>query len=288
MYFRAHFIPITKKPMPRWYITAVSFVMKKCLFVLSALVLFAFSSCQKYAGDPVTKEFPIDGTYTELEVAGAFVVTVSDAATAITVTVGENVMPNVKVENVEGKLKIYLKPAINISGPNEMAVILPYNANLTHVDLSGASEFRSAYRLEGHEVEVDLSGNSGFYCDIEADEVDMELSGTSYAEGFVDASDLDLNMSGESDATLWGQATTLDLALSGASTIKRTITGSNYGLECDFCNGTMSGSSVAYIHCNAKVNVILSGASELHFTGDADSTSSQTSGGSRIIHDEQP
>ena len=137
-------------------------------------------------------------------------------------------------------------------------------------------------------VTVDLSGNSGFYCDIEADEVDMELSGTSYAEGFVDASDFDLNMSGGSEATLRGQATTLDLALSGASTIKRTITGSNYGLECDFCNGTMSGSSVAYIHCNAKVNVILSGASELHFTGDGDSTSSQTSGGSRIIHDEQP
>ena len=274
--------------MPRWYITAVYFTMRKYLFVLSALVLFAFSGCQKFAGNPITKEFPIDGTYTELEVGDAFVVTVSDAATGITITAGENVMPNVKVEKEEGKLKIYLKPAINISGPNEMAVILPYNPNLTHVNLSGASEFRSVYGLEGHEVEVEMSGASDFYCNIEADEVDLALSGASYIEGSVDASDLDLNMSGASDATLMGQATTVDLELSGASTIKRTISDSSYGFECDFCNGTMSGGSVAYIHCNRMIKVDLSGSSELHFTGDGDSTSSQTSGGSKIIHDVNP
>ena len=276
--------------MPRWYITVVNFTMKKYLFMLSALVLFAFSSCQKFAGDPVTKYFSIDGTYTELQVEDAFDVTVSDTATQITITVGEYVMPNVEVKIDENTLKIYLQ-GWHTSRGTEMTVILPYNADLTSVDLSGASEFHSEYGLEGDKVEVELSGASDFYCSIEADEVDMNLSGASYFEGYIDAYDLDLEMSGASDATLRGQVTTFDIELSGGSTIKKTITGSiytNYGFECDYCNGEMSGGSDAYIHCNLNLNVKLSGGSELHYTGAAITTGSSCSGGSNISHDVNP
>jgi hypothetical protein len=261
--------------------------MKKYLFVLSALVLFAFSSCKKFAGDPITKEFTVDGTYTELEVSDAFEVTVSDAVDVITITAGEHVMPYVIVEQVENTLKIYIKPVATFYG-GELKAVIPYNADLTKVDLSGASELHSVYGLVGQEVEVELSGASEFYCDIEADEVDMDLSGASYFEGDVDASDLDLDMSGASDVTLKGQITTLDLNLSGASKIKKTIIGSSYGLECDFCNGTMSGASDAYIHCDGNIKVNLSGFSNLHFTGEGNPADSSTSGGSDIIHDVLP
>jgi len=261
--------------------------MKKYLFVISALVLFAFSSCKKFAGDPITKEFTVDGTYTELEVHDAFEVTVSDAVDVITITAGENVMPYVIVEQEENTLKIYIK-SLTTFYEGDLKAIIPYNADLTKVDLSGVSEFHSVYGLVGHEVEVELSGASEFYCNIEADEVDMDLGGSSYAEGYIDASDFDLNMSGASDATLKGQVTTLDLDLSGASNFKKTITGSSYGFECDFCNGTMSGGSDAYIHCNLNIKVDLSGSSELHFTGSAFTADSSTSGGSEIIHDVLP
>ena len=273
--------------MPRWYITAVSFTMKKYLFVLSALVLFAFSSCKKFAGDPITKEFTIDGTYTELEVCDAFDVTVSDAVDVITITAGENVMPYVIVEKVENTLKIYIKPVATFYG-GDLKAVIPYNAGLTGVYLSGASEFHSVYGLMGRAVEVELSGASEFYCDIDADEIDMNLSGSSYIEGNVDASNLVLDMSGASDATLRGQVTTLDLGLSGASSIKKTITGSRYGLECDVCKGEISGASDAYIHCNLIIKVDLSGSSELHFTGEGNPAESSVSGGSEIIYDVLP
>ena len=144
--------------------------MKKYLAILSVVVLFAFSGCSKYAGDPVSKNFSISGTYTELEVEDAFDITVSDVATQITVTAGEYVMPNVVVETVENTLKIYLKGWHSNRG-TDMTVILPYNADLTSVELSGASEFHSEYGLEGEKVEVGLSGASDFYCDVDADEV---------------------------------------------------------------------------------------------------------------------
>lgn len=259
------------------------FKMKKYLFVLSALVLFAFSGCQKFAGDPITKDFNVPGAYTELEVHNAFDVTVSDAVDVITITAGENVMPKVIVEVVENTLKIRLKTA-NVYG-GEMKAIIPYNANLTSVDLSGASEFHSEYGLYGEKVEVELSGASNFYCDIDADEIDMDISGASHFTGNIDASQLDLDMSGASDATLRGQVTTLDLDLSGASSIKKTINGSSYGFECDVCKGEMSGASNAYIHCNSIIKVNLSGSSDLHFTGDAFTADSNCTGGSNIIHD---
>lgn len=270
--------------MPRWVYNCGPFKMKKYLFVLSALVLFAFSSCKKFAGDPVTKVFSIDGSYTELEVQDAFDVTVSDTATWINITVGENVMPYVIVEKVEKTLKIRLKPMANVYG-GEMKAIIPYNAYLTSVELSGASQFRSEYGLYGEKVEVELSGASDFYCDIEANEIDMDLSGASYIEGDIDASKLDLDMSGASDATLTGQVTTLDIDLSGSSSIMKTISGSRYGFECDFCNGVMTGSSNAYIHCDGIIKVGLSGSSELHFTGAGNPADSNCSGGSEIIHD---
>ena len=281
--------------------------MKKYLFVLSALVLFAFSCCQKFAGDPITKDFSIEGAYTELEVEDAFEVTVSEEATQVTVTVGEKIMPKVVVEVVDNTLKIYLSGINHSSYGTDMKVVIPYNANLTSVELSGASEFHSEYGLGGQKVEVDLSGASDFYCDIDADEVkldlsgasnfygdiladeiDMDLSGSSHVKGAVEALDLDLELSGASDVTLEGQVTDLQINLTGASDIKKTVNGSRYGLACGQCEGSMSGASNAYIHCDGKIKVDLSGASELHFTGDGNPADSSTSGGSDIIHDVKP
>ena len=277
--------------------------MKKCLFVLSALILFAFSGCQKFAGDPITKDFNVPGAYTELEVHNAFDVTVSDAVDVITITAGENVMPKVIVEVVDNTLKIYLKPITNVYG-GELKAIIPYNANLTSVDLSGASEFHSEYGLFGENVEVDLSGASDFYCDIDADEVDisisgasnffgdiwadqidMDLSGGSNINGNVAGDDLNLELGGASNAKLLGQVGMLKVDLTGASNIVKQIVENRYGLVCDQCEGSITGASNAYIHCDGNIRVSLSGASDLHYTGDANTTGSTTSGASNIIKD---
>ena len=277
--------------------------MRKYLFILSTLVLFALGSCQKYAGDPVTQDFNIEGSYTELQVENGFDVTVSDEATAITITAGENVMPKVVVEKVGNKLRIHLKPMASSYG-SEMKVILPYNADLTDVDLSGASEFYSEHGLDGDKVDVELSGASTFDCNISAGEleidmsgasdfigslyaedIDMDLSGASKIEGQVTATDLDLELSGGSDAILEGEVNKLEVNLSGASNIVEKVVGSRYALVCDRCEGEMSGGSNAYIHCDGTIKVNLSGGSELHYTGNAATTGCNCSGGSAISHD---
>ena len=277
--------------------------MRKHLFILSTLVLFALCSCQKYAGDPVTQDFNIEGSYTELQVENAFEVTVSDAVDVITVTAGENVMPNVVVEKIGNKLRIRLKTLTSAYG-SDLKVVIPFNADLTSVDLSGASEFHSEYGLDGQKIEVELSGASEFYCelyadevdvdmsgaseffgDIDADEIDLDLSGASKIEGYVTATELDIELSGGSDATLEGQVAELEVNLSGASNIIEKVVEHRYALICDHCEGTMSGGSDAYIHCDGSIKVSLSGGSELHYTGNASTSGSNCTGGSNIVHD---
>ena len=277
--------------------------MRKHLFILSTLVLFALCSCNKFAGDPISKDFSIAGSYTELQVENAFDVTVSDAVDVITVTAGENVMPNVVVEKTGNKLRIHLKAMSSAYG-SDLKVVIPYNADLTSIDLSGASEFHSEYGLDGQKIEVELSGASEFYCelyadevdvdmsgaseffgDIDADEIDMDLSGASKIEGYVTATELDIELSGGSDAILEGQVATLEINLTGASNIMKKVVENRYALICDQCQGSLSGGSNAYIHCDGSIKVSLSGGSELHYTGNAATTGSDCTGGSEVSHD---
>ena len=277
--------------------------MRKYLFILSTLVLFALCSCNKIAGDPISKDFSVEGSYTELQVENGFDVTVSDAVNQITVTAGENVMPNVLVEKVGNKLRIHLKALTSAYGC-DLKVVLPFNADLTDVDLSGASKFYSEYGLDGQKVDVELSGASEFYCDlyadeidvdmsgaseffgdIDADDIDMDLSGASKIEGYVTATEFDIELSGGSDATLEGQVAELEINLSGASDIIEKVVEHRYALICDQCKGSMSGASTAYIHCDGSIKVSLSGGSELHYTGNAATTGSDCTGGSEVSHD---
>lgn len=299
--------------------------MKKLFLVLSAIVLIAFGSCKKMAGDLISKDFSIENTYTDLSVQDAFDVTVCDTVSQVTVKIGENLMPKVVVEVVDNTLKIYLKPFHNIT-MGDAKVVIPYNANLKEVALSGASSLHTDFPLVANKVSVSLSGASDFYGNIEANDadidlsgassfhgnvwgdvvdvqltgasnyfgdfmatkIDMDLEGSSDIEGKVYAPDLSLDMSGASDATLEGDVTRLDIELSGSSNIVKKVVENQYALVCYECKGKMSGSSKAYITCWDSIEVNLSGASDLHYTGDANITGSTTSGGSNIFHDVLP
>ena len=61
--------------------------MKNIVILVSLSILFF--GCTKDWGTPATKNYPINGAYTKLDVSNAFEVTVSDQVTEVVVTVGE-------------------------------------------------------------------------------------------------------------------------------------------------------------------------------------------------------
>lgn len=262
--------------------------MKKLFTNLAVLFFFALCGCNTIVvdpGSPVDKDFQIAGDYEALYVSSAFDVYVDADATAVTITAGENIISKVVVEQVDGALKIYFKPpVVNING-GELKAVIPYSLALHEVSLSGASSFNSSYPVIGKNVKIDLSGASRFKGDITGSDTEMKLSGASNIKGIVAAGDLKLDLSGASVADLTGLTVNLDLALSGSSRNVDNIVLKCYALECTKCKGSISGASKAYIHCIDNINVSLSGASSLHYTGDAATSGSSTSGASSIVHD---
>ena len=79
----------------------------------------------------------------------------------------------------------------------------------------------------------------------------------------------------------------MTLNLKDASGIKKNIINSRYGFSCDECEVSMEDASDAYIHCDGTIRIVkLSGASDLHYTGNAEIIlTGSTSSSSDIKHD---
>ncbi|MDY6327675.1 MAG: DUF2807 domain-containing protein [Bacteroidales bacterium] len=208
----------------------------KNIVILVSLSIFFFG-CTKDWGTPATKNYPINGAYTKLDVSNAFDVTVSDQVTDVVVTVGELAHDRVVVRVVDGELQIGFKPNTRYNG--KAVAVIPANANLSDLELSGASSFTG---------------------DLRGDDVDIELSGASTYLGTIEATELDVDLSGASDAILSGVCKTkMGIDLSGASTLKAA------NLSAESVYGEMSGASDADVTVCSALNVNLSGASTLTY-----------------------
>lgn len=207
--------------------------MKKIIMLISICALFF--GCTRDFGTPTTRSYPINGAYTELDISDAFDVTVSDQVTEVVVTVGELAHDRVIVTVSDGKLRIGFKPNTRYNG--HATAIIPANANLRDLELSGASTFTG--NLKGNEVEIELSGASTY-------------------RGAIEAVKLDIDLSGASDAFISGICQTeMDIEISGASTLKAA------DLNADSVHGELSGASDADVTVCSSLNVEVSGASTL-------------------------
>lgn len=217
--------------------------MKNVLILLSISILFL--GCTKDWGTPATKNYPISGAFTKLEVSNAFEVTVSDQVTDVIVTVGELAHDRVMVKVVNGKLQIGFKPNTWYNG--KATAVIPVTM-IRDLELSGASSFTG-----------DLYGNG----DYDSRNAGVKLSGASTFRGRIDATELDVELSGASEAFIDGFEPTklekMEIDLSGASTLKAPY------LSAESVYGEMSGASDADVTVCSALNVELSGASTLTY-----------------------
>ena len=279
--------------------------LKSTLFYLFICTIFC--NCTTFTGEQIEKTFDIDNSYTELQIENSIEVIISNEQNQISVITTDKLINDVVIDKINNKLRLYLKKNFHIYR-SEIKIILPHNPNLQKVELHNASDFQSEFALINKDIDINISGASDFQCDIEADEIEIELSGSSDfkgnliaqninielsgasdIEGNITAQNTNIELSGSSDATLLGETNTLSIESSGASNIIKKITDNHYSLICNQCECNLSGSSDAYIHCNDNINIInLSGASELHYTGNAKITlndGDNISGSADIIHD---
>lgn len=231
-----------------------------------ALLACAVSVCGCFSGNLLSEkvsesiDFP-DGVYA-LEVSGAISVTASADATEMTVTGDSLALESFRYSFAGGTLHLGRKPALkdNIfnSGTDcgEISVVIPQQAGLSSVSLSGAGVFAAEQPLSAGRIVVKLSGAAVLRAEVRTDVLTVKASGASVANLSGVADEVAYEVSGaskvsSSDAYVSSGSARLDV--SGASNVK---------VGCDgVLKGDVSGASSVVCYGDAVSKLSVTGAS---------------------------
>ncbi len=244
--------------------------MGKLTIILALVVLFPvaafFTGCERVpinAGDAdaVTKTYDFTG-FTGIEVEDAFVLDVIYAGTySIEVTAQENVFSRVEVSQVGDTLKIGLdgwswlwfwraKPRATVTLPSL------HNLKISGATTADVEGFRS-----GDDFDLELSGASRLDIDMETGDTQAVISGASTVRGSMNSHDFRIELSGASRGELTGGGDNLRVIASGASTIDFSE------FPVTDADVELSGASRGEIAVDGELDVTLSGASHLKYSG---------------------
>ena len=125
-------------------------------------------------------------------------------------------------------------------------------------------------------MSVELNGASNGKLDLTANSISLSESGASNFKGDVKTSKANFDLSGASVTDVDGNTDNLDIDASGASNFK------GGDLQAVSCKVEATGASSININVSKQIDATASGASSIHYWGDASVTRLDVSGGSSI------
>ncbi|MBN1367263.1 MAG: DUF2807 domain-containing protein [Dehalococcoidales bacterium] len=255
--------------------------MKKTLIILTAILIIIpvllLGGCKR-PGSEITKAYSLSD-FTRVQVDSAFEVIITPSDTySISITAPENWFDRITVEKVGDTLEV----GANIRfwlfwGSWRNHVILEVAMpELEAIDISGASSGTVKGFESAKDFRLNLSGASSLDMDIEAYDISLTVSGASKLKGDLKAHDVRMNISGASSVEIDGTINNLNLQVSGASSATLdNLEGHDGRIE-------ISGASHAIVAVTGVIDVFLSGASSLEYTGNPQMGTVDISGASSM------
>ena len=263
--------------------------------------------------DVVTREFDIID-FTDVEVSHAFRVEITRSDTySVAVTADEKSFDHIVAVKSGDTLKVGMKPHVSIHGSTtpEAKITMPV---LKKLKLSGASKGTVKGFSSQEDFDLHLSGSSTLDIDIEAGKTTLKGSGASKLSGNMKLGDTSISLSGASRADIDIEAgkTTVEesgasklsgnmklggasISLSGASRAELKGSANSVGLSAkgasrldagsfilNDSNVNLSGSSRATVNVSGNLDIDLSGASRLDYTGNPTMRDIKVSGAAKI------
>ena len=281
--------------------------MKKTIFTITILIIIAamlFTGCDVLvrvdgnditgSGDLETRQFDfID--FTRVDIGSAFEYEIVQADTfSVSVTADDNLFDDIEVTKEGQTLKINLSPFWNFGAITlEAAITMP---RLTGLESSGATRGMVSGFSSGDNLDLNVSGASRVdLVEMTTGDVKGNISGASELEGELTTGDIDLQVSGASDIKGSLTARNVEYEVSGASKIQLDGSADDIVIDAsgmsrirlgDFtvsnADITLSGASSCDINVTGRIDIDLSGLSELEYTGQPVLGSIEMSGGSSI------
>ncbi len=260
--------------------------MKKAKIIVVALLVALLSSelLAGCFGGGITGSGKLEtremdyGDFTKLNVGYAFEVEITRADSFfVSITLDDNLFEYLDIAKRGDRDTLYigLDPAYSYrSFTHKAKITMP---DLYGLDLSGATRGTVQGFSLSHDFSVDLSGASMLgMSDMSAGNINFDISGASRVSGDITADDADFDVSGASRAELEGSASDIGINASGASSVELD------DFPVNNAEVNLSGASRGTVNLNGRLDVDLSGASNLQYIGQPIMGTINISGGSTI------
>ncbi len=215
-------------------------------------------------GETETRQFNFT-EFTRVDIGSAFSYEIKQSDTySISITANDNLFDDIKVTKEGQTLKIERKvpwTLFNIGSHRPKAIItMP---QLHSLNSSGATNGAVSRFSSTDDLDIIVSGASSVeLVKIAVGGIYFDISGASDVAGALEAEGIDLDISGASSIQLEGAASDIDIEASSASHLKLS------GLTVNDANITLSGASDCIVNLNGRLDIELSGASELEYIGE--------------------
>lgn len=215
------------------------------------------------SGNDIQRTYEISD-FSALFVSSNVQVVFCDTIDKIVVQTDECLIDHLEISQKGSRLSIGYPTGVSWVGEATNLVMVPSQSKLAKIDISGACIVSLCQPLTQKKTKITLSGSSILNAQIEAENVELNASGSSLAE-------------------LNGSIHQLKTNLSGASILSSSFEDNKYTLTANTVSGTLSGSSVAFLHSDGTISCTLSGASIINYSGTADVSGCSCTGVGRLI-----
>lgn len=163
---------------------------------------------------------------------------------------------------------------LDASGASNVQLTDPINIGNFKLELSGASNMQGV--IKGSDLNFEINGASNCKVNVTGNSFTLSQSGASNFKGDVSTSKANFDLSGASVTDADGTAADLIVSASGASNFKGA------DLKVENCKIEATGASSASINVSKEIEATASGASSIHYWGDASMKNVDVSGGSSV------
>jgi hypothetical protein len=237
----------------------------KILLLIAALSIAALSlsACSTFhivigTGNVVDKQFDFKD-FQNIEISNALQYDISQSASySVSVSAHENIIPYLDVYQSGATLVVRMKPGSFTNTDAKATITLP---ELDRLSVSGASKGSAKGIQTSASLNLVVSGASQLDLSAEVKSADVNVSGASRITGHLVAGDSRFNVSGASRCELDGSTGTTYLDLSGASRFNSP------SLVMKNANVNVSGASHGTVDCTGILNLEVTGASTLDYSG---------------------
>jgi hypothetical protein len=276
--------------------------MKKFITAFSLLlVAFSFASKAQTVAYDANADVRTVGSFTKIKVSSAISLYLSQGSTqAVAVSAGDKEhTAKIKTEVTDGVLKIYVENGawngwnwgnkhlkayvtftelqmLEASGASEVQLVDPsVSVKDLRLEVSGASSIKGG-TIKGADFDVEVSGASDSKVSMSGGTFKVRAAGASDLKGVLTGDKMNFDLSGASTVDVQGTAGAIGIVASGASDFK------GYELQTTSCKAEASGASNININVSKDLDARASGASNIHYAGDATISNIDMSGSSTV------